>query len=389
LSVYIDSELNSFCRYNSTNARIKDKEKALPKKSGAMSLGPVMMDLRGSQLEPDEREILQHPLVGGIILFSRNYVDVEQLATLTREIHSLRNPALLIAVDHEGGRVQRFRQSFSSLPPCHSYGDLYDKDRKLGLASAEKAGWLMSVELLAVGVDLSFAPVLDIDTGKSQVIGDRAFHRQADAVAELAKSYCRGMKRAGMAAIGKHFPGHGSVREDSHHAIPVDARRYEDVAMFDMLPFERLVKKHLQGVMLAHVIFSQVDNRPAGFSKIWLQEVLRQQLGFQGCIFSDDISMAGAEAMGSYNERAHAAIDAGCDMVLVCNNQKAAIEVLETLDSEINPASQARLIRMHGRKQKFSLKELQANLEWQATAKEILALEQAPELGFGDDEIPT
>ena len=353
-----------------------------------MSLGPIMLDLRGLQLEQDERDLLRHPLLGGVILFSRNYVDVEQLQNLTEEIHALRNPALLIAVDHEGGRVQRFRQGFSALPPCSCYGEMYDQDKQLGQASAEKAGWLMAVELLSIGVDLSFAPVLDINVGLSQVVGDRAFHHQPEAVAELAKYFCRGMKKAGMAAIGKHFPGHGSVKEDSHHTVPVDGRRFQDVAMLDMLPFERLISTHLQGIMPAHVIFSDIDDKPAGFSPYWLKEVLRQQLGFQGTIFSDDISMKGAAFLGSYTERAQAAIVAGCDMVLVCNNQQAAIKVLDTLDRDISPASQVRLIRMHGRKQKLTLKELQNDLHWQAVSKEIMSLEKAPELGFGDDGVP-
>ncbi len=353
-----------------------------------MSLGPIMLDLRGPQLEQDERELLLHPLIGGIILFSRNYTDVEQLQNLTSEIHALRNPELLIAVDQEGGRVQRFHQGFSALPACRCYGELYDQDRRSGLARAEKAGWLMAIELLSAGIDLSFAPVLDIDTGLSQVIGDRAFHRQPEVVAELAKYFCRGMKRAGMAAIGKHFPGHGSVKEDSHHAVPVDERRFQDIAMLDMLPFERLGRKHLQGIMPAHVIFSNVDDKPAGFSQYWLKEILRQQLGFQGTIFSDDLSMKGAAFLGSYTERAHAAIIAGCDMVLVCNNQQAAIKVLDTLAHSISPASQVRLIRMHGQRQKLSLNGLQNDQEWQTISKEILALEKAPELGFGDDGLP-
>ncbi len=352
-----------------------------------MSLGPIMMDLRGQALQQDERELLQHPLVGGIILFSRNYADPEQLENLTREVHSLRNPALLIAVDHEGGRVQRFRQGFCGLPPCRSLGELYEQDTRIGLAAAEKAGWLMAVELLSVGVDFSFAPVLDIDRGISSVIGDRAFHHDPDSIANLAKHYTRGMKNAGMAAIGKHFPGHGSVEEDSHHSVPVDKRPYEDIAMLDMVPFERMVKTHLQGIMPAHVIYPEVDEKPAGFSERWLQEILRQQLGFQGTIFSDDISMAGAEILGTYTERAHAALAAGCDMVLICNNQEAAIDVLDTLKFDNNPASQVRLIRMHGQKQKLTLDELQKKIEWQEISKEILSLEKAPELGFGDDEI--
>lgn len=347
-----------------------------------------MLDLRGPVLEQDEREILRHPLVGGVILFSRNFAGTEQLTELTGNIHALRNPPLLIAVDHEGGRVQRFRKGFSALPPCRCYGDLYDREHSLGLACAEKAGWLLAVELLAVGVDFSFAPVLDIDTGQSEVIGDRAFHSRPEAVAELAKSFCRGLKSAGMAAVGKHFPGHGSVREDSHKAVPVDDRRFELIAMNDMLPFERLLGAHLQGIMPAHVIYAQVDSQAAGFSAYWLQQILRQQLGFQGTIFSDDISMAGAEIVGNYDKRARAAIAAGCDMVLVCNNQPAAIKLLDTLDVAVSPASQVRLIRMHGREPKMSLRQLRADAAWQAAAAELLALQRTPELELGDDGLP-
>ena len=264
-----------------------------------------MLDLRGTVMEADEREMLGHPLVGGVILFSRNYEDLEQLQALTRNIHNIRTPRLLIAVDHEGGRVQRFRQGFSALPACGCLGQEYDADRKYGLDCADKAGWLMAAELLSVGVDFSFAPVLDLNQQVSEVIGDRAFHSDVEAITTLAKSYIRGMKRAGMAAVGKHFPGHGSVKEDSHHAIPIDRRRFEDIAMLDMLPFERLARSHLQGIMPAHVVFEKVDKLPAGFSSFWLQRVLREQLGFQGAIFSDDISMAGAEAMGRlYTARA-------------------------------------------------------------------------------------
>lgn len=353
-----------------------------------MSLGPIMLDLRGPELEADEREILAHPLVGGVILFSRNYADPEQLHALTREIHNIRHPSLLIAVDHEGGRVQRFREGFTHLPACGCYGEIYDEDSEAGLLAAGDAGWLMAMELLCSGVDFSFAPVLDINQGISQVIGDRAFHTQTEAVVELARSYCRGMKKAGMAAIGKHFPGHGGVKEDSHHAVPVDSRKFQEIVSRDMRPFERLINGHLQGVMPAHVIFSDVDEQPAGFSQHWLQGVLRGQLGFQGTIFSDDISMAGAEVLGSYTERAQAAIAAGCDMVLVCNNQQAAIKVLQTLPEDISPASQVRLIRMHGQEQDLTLRQLHEDAQWKRISDSVLKLDKAPELGLGDDNVP-
>ena len=353
-----------------------------------MSLGPIMLDLRGPQLEQDERELLRHPLVGGVILFSRNYSDLEQLQELTAEIHSVRNPALLIAVDHEGGRVQRFRQGFTALPACACYGELYDNNSSEAEDYAENAGWLSAMELLSVGVDLSFAPVLDLDIGISEVIGNRAFHRDPEIISHLAMHFCRGLKKAGMAAVGKHFPGHGSVSADSHHAIPVDQRDYQQVAMLDMVPFQRLLTSHLQGIMPAHVVYPAVDERPAGFSSYWLKQILREQLGFQGTIFSDDISMAGAEAIGSYTERADAAIVAGCDMVLVCNNQPAAIKVLETMKANVSPASQVRLIRMHGRRYDYGLSELKKQTDWQRISSRLAALEANPELGLADDGLP-
>ena len=341
-----------------------------------------MLDLEGPELQPEEREMLSHPLVGGVILFTRNYVDTDQLISLVSEIHLVRQPSLLVAVDHEGGRVQRFRDGFTRLPPCSCYGDMYKNETSAGIAMAENAGWLMAIELLCTGIDFSFAPVLDVDIGLSQVIGDRAFNKRPDAVIELAGSFCQGMQRAGMAAIGKHFPGHGGVKEDSHHAVPVDDRKFQEIVSKDMQPFERLVNSHLQGIMPAHVIYSDVDDKPAGFSNHWLSNILRQQLGFQGTIFSDDISMAGAEVMGSYEDRAMAALDAGCDMVLVCNNRKAAVQVLSSLPRQTNTASQVRLIRMHGRRPDFNLKELQEMQEWISVSEKVSQLDKTPELGL-------
>lgn len=351
-----------------------------------MSLGPIMMDLRGTTLEQDEKEYLQHPLVGGVIFFSRNYESPEQIAALSEEIHKLREPRLLIAVDHEGGRVQRFQDGFTRLPALKVIGDLYDRDNNIGLKLAEKAGWLMAAELRAVGIDFSFAPVLDIFKGISQIIGDRSFHKDPTCVAELSKTYIQGMRRAGMAAVGKHFPGHGAVKEDSHHAIPFDKRRFEDIQMDDMVSFERLIHVGLAAIMPAHVIYSAVDDKPAGFSSVWLKNILRQQLEFQGVIFSDDISMVGAEVVGGYIERAHCALEAGCDMVLVCNNQAAVIKLLDNFKVAPDPASQSRLIRMHG-KYETDFSSLKNNQEWQTIAKELSAIVIAPELVLGDDEI--
>ena len=351
-----------------------------------MSLGPIMMDLRGTTLENDEKELLLHPLVGGVIYFSRNYESPEQIAALSKEIHGLREPRLLIAVDHEGGRVQRFQDGFTRLPALQLVGECYSSDKKTGLKLAEKAGWLMAIELRAVDIDFSFAPVLDVSKGVSQVIGDRSFHRDPECVAELSKAYMHGMRDAGMAAVGKHFPGHGAVKEDSHLAIPFDRRRFEDIQMDDMVSFVRLIHAGLAGIMPAHVIYPEVDNKPAGFSSIWLRNILRQQLEFQGVIFSDDISMAGAEVVGGYVDRAHCALEAGCDMVLVCNNQDAAIELLDNLEVNPDPASQSRLIRMHG-KHEIDFVKLKNDEAWQAVSTEITGLVVEPELALGDDGI--
>jgi beta-N-acetylhexosaminidase len=313
-----------------------------------MSIGPVMADVQGLELQAEEREMLQHPAVGGVILFSRNYESVEQVHQLADDIHRLCEPPLLIAVDQEGGRVQRFRDGFFRLPPVGRLGAIYQKDRNQGLRLAQEAGWLMASEILSVGVDLSFAPVLDLDLGVSTVIGDRAFHRRAEAVADLALAYQRGMHQAGMASVGKHFPGHGGVVADSHHSLPEDERSLVDLQMKDLIPFERLMHNGLNGIMAAHVLYPQIDSQPAGFSKRWLSGVLRQVLGFQGAIFSDDLSMGGAEWAGDYPQRARMALRAGCDMVLVCNQPEQAARVVESLNDYNDPAAHLRLARMHG-----------------------------------------
>lgn len=328
-----------------------------------MSLGPIMLDLGGVALTAEDREILRHPLVGGVILFSRNFESPEQITELINDIHQLRQPKLLVAVDHEGGRVQRFRSGFTRLPAVGQIGKLYGDNASRAKSLAETAGWLMAAELRAVGVDFSFAPVLDLDYGNSEVIGDRAWHRNPQAVADLAHAYMIGMQSAGMPATGKHFPGHGWCAADSHTDLPVDERRYEDIYPDDILPFERMIEYGMAAVMPAHVIYSQCDNQPAGFSRFWLQEVLRRRLGFQGVIFSDDLSMEGAGVAGSFLDRANAALDAGCDMLLVCNDRPAALEVLRHLENRNDAASHSRLARMHGRNS-ITRSELLRDPQW-------------------------
>ncbi len=311
-------------------------------------LGPVMVDLAGLELAPDERELLAHPLVGGVILFARNYASPEQLRALTGAIGAARSPALLIAVDHEGGRVQRFVEGFTRLPPMRSLGRAYDANPGFAENLAGATGVVLAAELAAHGVDFSFAPVLDIDFGSSSVIGDRAFHSEAVAVARLAAALAGGMRRVGMGAVGKHFPGHGFVRADSHHEVPIDERELAVIEADDLAPYRALIAGGLAGVMPAHVIYPQVDSRPAGFSPVWLKDILRGRLGFDGIVFSDDLSMEGASVAGGIVERGHAALDAGCDMVLVCNAREAAVRLLDGLGPAALDAERAERMRGPG-----------------------------------------
>jgi beta-N-acetylhexosaminidase len=346
-----------------------------------MSLGPVMLDLQGTTLDEQEREMLLHPLVGGVILFSRNYESPEQLSALVAEVHALRSPPLLIAVDHEGGRVQRFRQGFTRLPAMRRFGEIYDRDKRRARQLAEQAGWVMASELRAVGVDFSFAPVLDLDYGLSKVIGDRAFHRSPQVVAALANALMQGMHRAGMAATGKHFPGHGAVEADSHEAIPVDSRRYEDIAAEDIKPYELMISNGMAAVMPAHVIYDRVDPRPAGFSPFWLNEVLRRRLSFHGVIFSDDLNMEGASVAGDYVARARAALAAGCDVALICNNREGALQILRGLEQQPNPILHARLARLHGR-HPVTLESLHRDPAWRQAVSAMRELEEDPSLSL-------
>ncbi|MGM0614273.1 MAG: beta-N-acetylhexosaminidase [Pseudomonadota bacterium] len=290
------------------------------------SVGPVMLDLEGSSLTSDERQLLQKDAVGGVILFARNIQSAAQVRALCDDIRQVR-PDLLVAVDQEGGRVQRIKEGVTRLPPMALIGQRYQQDAVEGLALARDTGWLLGMEMAACGLDITFAPVLDVDGGTSSVIGDRSFGQQPQQVAELGQALIQGLHDAGMAAVGKHFPGHGSVAEDSHIALPVDERPLSAIKQYDLVPFTRLANV-LDGVMPAHVIYPAFDHRPAGFSPAWLG-MLRETLSFKGCIFSDDLSMAGAHAAGSPAERANAALQAGCDMLLVCNDRAAALEVLD------------------------------------------------------------
>jgi len=313
-----------------------------------MTLGPLMIDLEGTSMTAGERDMLRHPLVGGVILFTRNYADPVQLSALVAEIHAARAPPLIVAVDHEGGRVQRFRQGFSALPPARRIGHEYDANARAGLELARSMGWLMAAELRAHGVDLSFAPCVDIDYGVS-FITDRAFHSRPDAVAALASAYAHGMRDAGMAATAKHFPGHGAVVADSHLTLPVDRRELADMSG-DLAPYRRLIANGLPAVMVAHIHFPAVDDAPSSLSARWIRDVLRGEMRFQGVVFADDLSMGGAAAaFGDVVTRAKRALSAGCDMLPVCNHRPSVMELLDRLRVEPEPASGLRLVRLHGR----------------------------------------
>lgn len=342
-----------------------------------MSLGPLMIDVAGLELQAEERERLRHPLVGGVILFSRNFASAEQVKALIDDIHSLREPRLLVAVDQEGGRVQRFREGFTRLPAVRRLGEIYDREPKLAREYAQSTGWLMASELRAVGVDISFAPVLDLDRGVSGVIGDRAFHADPEIIADLAHAYMIGMRKADMEATGKHFPGHGSVEADSHTDLPIDQRRYPDIRTEDLLPFERMIHFGMAAVMAAHVVYPAVDAIPAGFSRRWIGDVLRQELDFQGVIFSDDLSMAAAEGVGGYVDRARMALDAGCDMVLVCNNEQGCNQVLDQLRLTPDPVSHLRVVRLHGRDFP-SMETLRQDRRWGTAREHVRAYDPEP-----------
>ena len=336
-----------------------------------MAPGPLMLDLEGTSLSAAERDLLTQSPVGGVIFFARNISSKEQFMALTAEVSALR-PELLLAIDQEGGRVQRLREGYTILPPMQRLGTLFAENNTRGAELLHNMGWLLGVEMIASGLDFSFAPVLDLDSSHCEVIANRSFSLDPAIASAAAGYFIEGMAEAGMAATGKHFPGHGGVTADSHLEIPYDSRSLEQLQARDLLPFKALSPK-LQGIMPAHIVFPEVDSKAVGFSSYWLQNILRKELSFDGVIFSDDLSMKGADQLGSYAEKAEAALRAGCDMVLVCNNRQGALEVLDFLRSGTEPISSPRLSSMKAHKQ-WQWAELLSDPRWLATQKALSVL---------------
>ena len=333
------------------------------------SLGPLMIDLKGTGINAEEREWLRAPAVGGVILFTRNFTDLGQLGRLVGEIHSARNPPLLVAVDHEGGRVQRFRRPFTEMPPMRALGHLHDRDPDEALRAARAFGWLMASELRALDIDLSFAPVVDLDLGMAEVIGDRALHPGAEAVSALSAEFAAGANAAGMAVTAKHFPTHAGARADSHAALAVDDRDLDQLTD-DLAPYRHLIAGGLESVMVGHVIFPSADPLPASLSAFWMKEQLRERLGFSGAVLSDDMSMAGADVGSDCQQRILASLQAGCDMVLLCNAPEEIPGAIEALGDYRNPVSGPRLARLRGGA-RTTWKNLRESEQWR-TARGLL-----------------
>ncbi|MCP3999779.1 MAG: beta-N-acetylhexosaminidase [Gammaproteobacteria bacterium] len=340
-----------------------------------------MIDFAGTSLTPEDRELLQNQLVGGVILFSRNYTTRDQVRELTAEIRSVREAhasraPLLIAVDQEGGRVQRFREGFTDLPPLRWLGRMYDQSPKAARDMAHLLARLMATEVLDTGVDYSFAPVVDIDWGLCEVIGDRSLHREPSVVAELSLAYMQGMRQAGMAAVAKHFPAHGGVTGDSHHVLPEDQRSYTELTD-DLLPYSSLIRDGLQGVMMAHIRYTGIEPQIASLSPYWMNTVLRQELGFKGAIFSDDLSMQGATVGGTVTDRTTTALQAGADMALVCNDRDSIAPIISALQGYSDPAAHARLAGMRVNHERYA-KAVYGSDNWKRDMETLQAAVQAP-----------
>ena len=316
-----------------------------------MTIGPLMIDVEGLALQDEEIKRIMHPMVGGLILFTRNYKDTVQLKTLTDAIRKIRGHDFLIAVDHEGGRVQRFREGFTTIPAMRKLGEVWDKDPKRANHLAFLIGQIIATELRVFDIDFSFTPVLDIDYNESTVIRDRAFHNDIEAIKVLASSILEGLKEGGMRGVGKHFPGHGYIKADSHLSVSEDERIFDEIASKDMSIFISLIKHGLNAVMPSHVLYSAVDKHPAGFSSFWLKDQLREKFHFKGAIFSDDMSMKGAILGGEMKDRILKALEAGCDMVLLCNSPQLVDEVLLHLDWKMSSENISRLLSMKGTKE--------------------------------------
>ncbi len=342
-----------------------------------MSLGPLMIDLKGTSVDADELAWLESPAVCGVILFARNFESLQQLESLVASIHAAREPPLLVAVDQEGGRVQRFGEPFTRLPAMRSLGYLYDEDMRRALLAARAFGWLMAAELRAVDIDLSFAPVVDLDRGLAEVIGDRALHSSATAVSQLASEFASGVREAGMVVTAKHFPTHAGVVSDSHTEMASDSRQFSDL-WDDLQPYRHLISSRLDAVMVAHISFPAADPLPASFSSWWLKEQLRDELRFSGAIVSDDIAMAGASAAGSCAERALKAIAAGCDMILLCNSPGEIPLVIDALEDYLNPPSQLHLMRLRGQRRQ-AWESLRSSAAWREARRTIEELSATPQ----------
>lgn len=346
--------------------------------------GAVMADVAGFVLTDEERIRLSNPAIGGVILFRRNFESVTQLKKLTAEIHAIRRPPLVIAVDHEGGRVQRFIEGFTRLPAMNVLGEIWEQeDQDTALKMAKTVGWVLAAELRACGVDLSFTPVLDLAWGNNQVIGNRSFHADAKVVSKLALALQDGLNKGGMASCGKHFPGHGFVGGDSHYVLPEDDRSLERLLQQDILPFKNMSVQKMAAVMPAHVVYPKVCAQAAGFSKIWLQDILRKQVGFTGVIFSDDLTMEGAVSAGSISERAEAAFAAGCDIVLVCNRPDLVDELLVNFRQPLSPELATYWENMAGKGSASDFERLLNQVEFQVAQAAVAALSSPKDTAFG------